>query len=308
MRKFKDKFVDFFKGVGIGIACIVPGVSGGTLAVIFNLFNKIIDSINNLFKHFKESFFTLLPILLGVAVGVGALIIPINKGFEYIPFVIVCLFVGFIIGGLPSLFPKVNKKLTLSGGLSFTIALALVVGLNFIPGLGNYDLSTLSFGICLITILMGFVASFALVVPGISGSMMLLVLGFYSPLMITLERLLKFQDVGHNIVIVILFAIGVLVGFFVVSKLIGLALVKVEYETYMAIIGFILGSIFSLYYQFVNPLSYKPLVMFPSWAPTYVHIILSVVCFIVGLALSLYIVFYSFKKKGCVDGETNKTR
>ena len=108
--KFKEQITNFLKGMGIGAACIVPGVSGGTLAVMFNIFDKMIEAINGLFKHFKKSFLFLLPIILGIVFAIAALIIPINYAFDYIPFPIISMFAGFIIGSLPSLFKKIKGK------------------------------------------------------------------------------------------------------------------------------------------------------------------------------------------------------
>ena len=293
--KFKNQIKDFCKGIGIGVACIIPGVSGGTLAVLFNVFDKMINAINNIFKHFKDSFFTLLPIFLGVLVGVVGLIVPLDKAFEYIPFVIICLFVGFILGGLPALLPKIKRKPTVGGIISFLASLALVIGICFIPSIGDYNLSELNFVNCIVTLGMGVIASFALVVPGISGSMLLLILGFYQPLLDVLSSLLQFSNIGHDITIDLMFVICVVIGFLLVSKLIGFALAKFEYQTYMAIIGFIVGSIFSLFYQFYSPNGIE--VMFPDIMSPGVHIGLSVVALIIGLALSLTIVIFSNKKE-----------
>ena len=90
---------------------------------------------------------------------------------------------------------------------------------------------------------------------------------------------------------------GIVIGFLAVSKLIGIALAKKETETYFAIIGFVAGSALSLFVQFFNPVNPSDLVIFPSWAPSYVHIILSVVLLIIGLGVSLFISFYPLKKK-----------
>ena len=295
--KFKEQTKNFLKGMGIGAACIVPGVSGGTLAVMFNIFDKMIEAINGLFKHFKKSFLFLLPIILGIVFAIAALIIPINYAFDYIPFPIISMFAGFIIGSLPSLFKKIKGKFNVVRIILAFVAFVLVIGINFIPGLGNYDVSEINFVTVIITLVMGFVASFALVVPGISGSMLLLILGFYNTILSTLESLLHFSNFGHDVLIVIFFALGIVIGFFVVSKLIGIALAKKETETYFAIIGFVAGSALSLFVQFFNPVNPSDLVIFPSWAPSYVHIILSVVLLIIGLGVSLFISFYPLKKK-----------
>ena len=103
LQKFKKPLVNFVKGIAIGIAMIIPGVSGGTLALILGIYSDLIDSVNGLFKHFGKSIKTLLPIILGALVGFLALVTPIKYGLENCPLVVITLFVGLIIGGIPSL-------------------------------------------------------------------------------------------------------------------------------------------------------------------------------------------------------------
>ena len=130
--KFRSSIIRFIKGIAIGIAMIIPGVSGGTLAVLLNIYDEMIDSINNLFKDFKKSFFTLLPILLGAVVGFLGLIYPLTLGLEHCPLVIISLFAGLIIGGIPSLYKKVQGKESIKGFVFSLVSIAIMISLCFI--------------------------------------------------------------------------------------------------------------------------------------------------------------------------------
>lgn len=286
--KFKSIIIDFVKGICIGIAAIVPGVSGGTLAVILKVYDKMIEAIGNIFRHFKQSMKTLLPIGLGALFGILALVFPLKYAKQYVPLPLVSLFVGFIIGGLPGLFDKVHRKPNVSGSISALIALAIVIGICFIPTGGNYDISNMDFVGYLLFFIVGVVGSSALVVPGISGSMLLLILGFWDPIIEVASQLMKFTNVGSNLLILCAFALGCIVGFILISKIMSILLKKFEYQTFMAIIAFIVGSIFSIYYTLDNPIT--------DVMPLAAHIIVSIVALAIGLAFSLSITLYSIKK------------
>ena len=295
-KRWKDRIVDFLKGGAIGIACLIPGVSGGTIAVLFKIYEKIITAVNGIFKHFGKSILTLLPIVLGILVAIVALTNPIKMAFEKVPFPLICLFTGLIIGGMPELFPYVKKKITKSGAISFILALAVIVGLCFVPNIANVDVSSMNFASVVFVFIMGVIAASALVVPGISGSMMMLVFGFYYPLLSTVSDLMKFNDkFASSLIILLIFVVGVIVGFLLISKLMGYLLKKFEYQTYMGIIGFIIGSLFALFYQF-SPNSISPLEIFTDVLPQGGHIALAICLFVVGLLASLAVIYFSRKK------------
>lgn len=298
LGKSKNLIVDFLKGICIGIACIVPGVSGGTLAVILKIYDRLIDAIGNITKHFKESLKTLLPVLIGAVLGIVALVFPLRFAVKYIPLPLVSLFVGFIIGGLPGLFDKVNKKPTVPGLLAAFCSLAFIVGICFIPSIGNFKVADMNWTGYLIFFLVGIVGSCALVVPGISGSMLLLILGFWEPILDVAADLMKFNNFGPNLLILLLFGLGCLVGFVVISKIMSFLLKKFEYVTFMAIIAFIIGSIFGIYYTLENPIT--------STLPFWGHILLSIVLCLLGLGVSLLITFYGKKRKADKLTETGE--
>ena len=138
----KNFFLNIARGAGIGVAMIIPGVSGGTVAVLLNIYDKIIDAINSLRKEFKKSVLFLLPILLGAALAVCAAYFPLKYALKYAPLPTVLLFAGLMTGSLPKTLKdgikKGFKKINIA---SVLIPLAVVIGICFIPGLGDADLS-----------------------------------------------------------------------------------------------------------------------------------------------------------------------
>lgn len=250
--KIKNFFIDAGKGAAIGIAMIIPGVSGGTLAVLMNIYDKLISAISNIFKDFKNSVVTLLPILLGAGLAVAAAYFPLKFALKNAPFPTVMLFAGLMLGSCPKMLKdgikNGFKKLDV---LSVILPLMVVIGICFIPNLGSADLSADMpvYGYFLL-ILIGAVASCALVVPGVSGSMLLLIFGYYNEILGTVS-LLK-DDFGHAILVLFVFAVGIVVGFFSIAKLMKYLLNKFPRATNWAIIGFVAGSIPAIFITYNN--------------------------------------------------------
>lgn len=239
----KNFFLNTARGAAIGVAMIIPGVSGGTIAVLMNIYDKIIDAINSLKKEFKKSVLFLLPILLGAALAVCASYFPLKFALEKAPLATVLLFAGLMTGSLPKTLKdglaKGFKKVNIASAL---IPLAVVIGICFIPGLGDADLSKSMpvYGYFLL-ILIGMLGSCALVIPGVSGSMLLLIFGYYNSILNTVSALK--DNFGHSLLVLALFAVGILIGFFSIAKIMKLFLTKFPRGTTWAIIGFVIGSI-----------------------------------------------------------------
>ena len=172
--KAVEFLADILRGVMIGIAFIIPGFSGGSVAAILGIYEKLVGAIADIFHQFKKSFLTLLPILLGMLLGIAALIYPIQLGLKHFPIPTVCLFVGLAVGGLPSVTEKIKGKPNWKNCLACLIPRAVAVSLVFLPTAQQEEgfLFHLNFGGYLLLILIGMVGSAALVVPGISGSML----------------------------------------------------------------------------------------------------------------------------------------
>ena len=283
------------RGAAIGVAFIIPGFSGGSVAAILGIYEKLVGSIADLFKHFKRSFLFLLPIALGMLLGIAALILPIQWGLANYPIPTVTLFVGLSIGGLPSLTDKIKGKPAWYHFAAFIIPCAVAACLLFLPTASQPEgfLFDLDFGGYLLLILIGMVGACALVVPGISGSMLLLIFGYYTPLVeVVTKHLLHGLNVGTSILVLFCVLIGLLVGFSAVSVLMKYLLRKFPRGTYFAILGFIVGSIVAVYFTTVRntDAALSPLYSSP-W-----YWVVSVLMLLIGTALSLLLVWWAKKK------------
>ncbi len=283
--------LNILRGAAIGIAFIIPGFSGGSVAAILGIYEKLVGSIADLFKHFKSSFAFLLPILIGLILGVAALIFPIQWGLEHYPIPTVSLFVGLAVGGLPSVIGKVKGKPKATHILACLIPLAFAAGLCFLPMANQPEgfLLDLDFGGYLLLVLIGAVGACALVVPGISGSMLLLIFGYYTPLVSLLtDHLLLGQDVGVSLLVFFSAGIGVLLGFFGISVLMKYLLKKFPRGTYFAILGFIVGSIPAVYASVIRETGTVPS---DPW-----YFVAAAALLIVGMALSFALVLFARKR------------
>ncbi len=277
---------NMLKGALIGVAMIIPGVSGGTIAVLLDIYDKLINAISNLKKDFKASFAFLFPVVLGMALAFMAMYFPLKLALKYIPIQTISLFAGLMLGSIPSLFSdsKNNgfKKLDIIGIIS---SFVLVIGICFIPNMGNVDLSVNmpSYQYALL-FLMGLLASCALVVPGISGSMLLLIFGYYEPILNTISELKN--NFGHSLLVLVLVALGIVIGFLVIAKIMNYLLTKYKRATYWTIFGFVVGSIIAIFLSYdYTGLTIDALV-----------IATSIIVFIIGAPISFFLIRLSSKK------------
>lgn len=277
------------KGGAIGLAMIIPGVSGGTLAVLLGIYDKLIDSVGNIFKKFRESFLFLLPIALGAILAFAALYYPLKYALLYAPFPTMLLFAGLMLGSIPDLFKKSEKngfkKLDTIG---LVLACFLVVGICFIPNLGDVDLtSDMETWHYFLLLFIGMIASCALVVPGVSGSMLLLIFGYYQPLLATISAMRT--SFGHSVLVLATFAVGLVIGFFTIAKLMQFLLKRFRRATYWSIVGFVIGSIPAVIITFFHEYGNDLVTYLAPW-----QIAVGVICFVLGaiatFALSRYVV------------------
>lgn len=273
-------FADVLRGAAIGVAFIVPGFSGGSVAAILGIYERLVGAVADIFKHFKRSFLTLLPIALGLILGAAALILPIQWGVRNYPVPTVSLFVGLSIGGLPTIRSKAPGKPTARNAAAFAIPCLVAAALAFLPAAKKPEgfLYALDPGGYVILFLVGAVAASALVVPGISGSMLLLIFGYYAPLVsLITQLLLAGTQPAKSLLVLGVAGAGMLVGFFLVSLLMRYFLKKFPRSTYFAILGFITGSIVAVYAPFA-----KSAAAMGAWGW-----IVSLALLMLGIALSL---------------------
>lgn len=246
-----EMFKKVIKGIMIGIANAIPGVSGGTMMVSMGIYDEIISCVTGLFKHLKKSILTLLPYVIGMALGIVGLARVIEFLFHDFPLQTSCLFIGLILGGLPILLEKVKgKKLGMPHAITFLIFFALIIGLQLLDGVSGAeaDLSVFSLLSIIQLFFIGIIASATMVIPGVSGSMMLMVLGYYEPIIAAINQFidaLTALDLGTMLTLcgsLVPFGIGVVIGIFAIAKGIELLLAKQETLTYSAILGLVIAS------------------------------------------------------------------
>ena len=234
------------KGFIMGIANIIPGVSGGTIALILGIYEKFIHSINNLFKDLKNNIKFLLPILIGIVISILTMSNIIDYSYKNFAIATTLFFMGLITGGVPMLYSKVkNKKKSNLNILIMVLTFSFVIFMAFANKI--FDYQTISFANTnilsyIILLIVGMIASATMIIPGVSGSLVLMLLGYYYPIIELIKNIFNIQ----NIIILMVFGIGVLLGIILISKLIEYLFKKHETNTYYGVLGFIYASIFAV--------------------------------------------------------------
>lgn len=239
---------DLLHGICIGVAFIIPGFSGGSVAAILGIYERLIGAIAGLGREFKKNALILLPIALGLSIGAVSLMFPIGYMLERYPLPTVSLFVGLAIGGIPSMLDRVKGKPSSNNVIALSVPLVLALLLCFIPARADVSLFGIGFLGYVMLFFVGMIGSCALVIPGISGSMLLLILGYYRPIIALIkDHLLRFSDVGHSVLVLSVCGIGALVGFFLIATVMKHLIDKYPRGTFFAILGFIIGSLPAVY-------------------------------------------------------------
>ena len=240
-------------GACIGIAEAIPGVSGGTVAVLLKIYDELIGSISKLRKEFKKSILFLIPIVLGMGLGLFGFSHVITYLLENFPMAVNYFFVGLIVGLVPMLLRRsLDGGFRVSSFWPFLVMLGVMAALAFLPGesaesaglITEMDVPTgIRFFFC------GIIAAVCMILPGISGSMMMVIFGVYDSVIKAVSTL--------NIPVLIPVGLGALVGILFGAKLVDFFLRRFPQATYFGILGLVLGSLFSLFqkagFDFASP-------------------------------------------------------
>ena len=248
MINMKDKLFLTLKGFIFGLANIIPGVSGGTIALTMGIYEDLIKAISNILKEFKNSMSILIPFGIGTALAILSMSKVINFTLDKYPTATILFFVGLILGGIPLIFKKLKVKKQKSINIilsiiTFSIVIILaVIGSNT----SSVNLSNLNILSYILLFLVGVVAAASMVIPGISGSFMLMLLGFYKPIIKVVADLTNFDNLLHNLLVLIPFGLGVVFGIIFIAKLLEYLFSKYKTLTYYAIFGFLIASVVTL--------------------------------------------------------------
>lgn len=237
----------------MGIANIIPGVSGGTLAIILGIYERFIGAISHLFKNFKENLKFLVLIFLGMGLSLITMSNVIDYSYKNFPIPTTLFFVGLVIGGIPLLYSKVKGKKELkdvSSWIIFAITFAFVIFMVFanriFSGLGEVDFANMNFGGYILLFIVGAIAAATMIIPGVSGSLVLMLLGYYYPIINMIKELTHFNNIVGNLIIAVVFGLGILVGIVLISKVIEFLFKKYETKTYFGVLGFIFASVIAI--------------------------------------------------------------
>ena len=243
----KEKIILGIKGFFMGIANIIPGVSGGTLAITMGIYEDLINAISHFISKIKENIKFLLPIFIGAVLSIilGSKII--GYSLENFPLPTIMFFTGLILGGMPMLYKKIKKDIKISNIMILISTFILVIAITFLKSGGEVSFVSMNLFDYIKLFLVGMVASATMIIPGISGSFMLMVMGYYEPIINTINSLTTLDNVMNNMLILFPFGIGALVGIVVIAKIIEFLFKKFEVPTFFGIIGFILASIIGIF-------------------------------------------------------------
>lgn len=271
----KKNIILVIKGFFMGIANIIPGVSGGTLAITMGIYERLIEAISHFFGKLKENILFLLPIGIGAVLSIllGSKVIAYS--LEEYPLPTILFFAGLILGGIPMLYKKIKGNFNVKNVIIFILTFAFVIGIMFLKSSKDVSFENMNIVSYLLLFIVGVVAAATMIIPGISGSFMLMVMGYYKPILNTINDLTSFNNIFENMLILIPFGIGVLVGFVVIAKILEYLFKKFEVPTYFGIIGFVLSSLIGIFVQ-TEGLMFVPM-----------QIIVGIILFAIGFVVAL---------------------
>lgn len=244
MKKTWEYLKFFLCGIVFGIANVIPGVSGGTMLVVFGIFDRLCESISGIKKIFGNIGF-LIAFALGAGGGILLSAKVLGSLFEDFPIQTNMFFIGLILGGVPLLykFGTSEKKVKPLCAVPFVIAMAAVIGLTVLDNLNVIDIApTAVEGFDVVTslklVVCAAVAAVTMIIPGISGSFVMMLLGVYQTVITAIDEL--------NFYVLIPFAIGAVIGIILGSKLITLLIKKNKLMVYSALMGLVIGSVYAI--------------------------------------------------------------
>lgn len=254
---------NIYRGMVMGVSDIIPGVSGGTIAVILGIYDRLIAAINGLFsRDWKKHLGFLIPLAIGVGASLYLFSHVIKWLLLYYERPTFYFFLGLIIGVLPFLFRESHMRTTFRAK-HYMILIVAIILITRIPTNVSEGaiIDERTFGIYSLLFVAGIAASAAMILPGISGSFVFMIIGVYQ----TVIHAVSTPDIKVLAVV----AAGIGIGIILMSKIIHYFLTNFNTATFACIIGFVIGSTY---------------LIFPGWATSGGELILCIVVFAGGLS------------------------
>lgn len=283
-------------GLFIGLAVIVPGVSGSAVAIIFKMYEKLLYAIGNVFKKFKKCVKFLFPILIGVVAGFVFGFFGVRSLLNIIPFIIICLFAGLMFGAYPAVTdqikgtkPKAKYILLFIIGLIIPILISCV---SVFSNVSQHSLTNLKFYHYILFLIIGFLVAITQLVPGLSATALLMSFGYFTPLMNSVS-ITNFKENPSIFLVYLCLIVGFAIGLIVVSKGMNKLLNRYKIPAFYCIAGLSLGSIVTMFF---NP---EVMEIYSSWANGGLALDLSIglVVLIIGVVISYLFVRFERKKE-----------
>lgn len=251
----KEFILNILRGMVIGLSNVIPGVSGGTMMVSMGIYDRLILLLTHFIKKFKEAVALCFPLLIGMLLAIALF----SKLFSEVffpnyPLQTNLFFIGLIIGGLPVIFKKVKgNKIKFSHIIAFAAFFVLVVGFALVGDTADAGADvSISFVNMVKLFLAGALCAATMVIPGVSGSMVMMIIGYYTTIIDTINgfinalRAMDMAGILACMAVLVPFGIGVIVGIVAVAKFIEFVFKKYSQIAYWAIIGLIIASPFAI--------------------------------------------------------------
>ena len=288
----KEGFKGGVLGAFIGLAVIVPGVSGSAVAIIFRLYEKLLYALGGIFHRFKESARFLLPIALGGIVGLAAGFFGVRFLLNLLPFAIVAMFAGLMLGAFPAVTDEIKgEKPTPLRILLFLLGLLFPIGLSALSVFGTPDmlsLDNLSWYHYILFLLVGYAIAVTQLVPGLSATALLMTFGCFTPLMNSVS-LTYWQENPMVLLVYACLAVGFVLGLLTFSNGLSRLLEKKRAPAFYTIAGLSLGSIVTMFF---NP---EIVEVYESWtisAAMWRELGIGMLLFGIGIIAATYFVRY----------------
>jgi len=239
MQKKKNRFEIIYKGMLIGSTMLIPGVSGGSMAIILGIYDRLVGAVSSFTQNVKENLMFLLTFAVSAGIGMFLLAKPILVLWEMYPKAMGFFFMGAVAGGIPAIYKEAgidNIKWRYVAYVLIGFGIAAVMAL---PGINVMTTATGGQHSALYLFAAGIIAAVALVLPGISVSFLLLFMGLYNELMQAVSEM--------NMSFLIPMGIGILLGVILVTRALETAMKKYPKITYLTILGFVIGSLIEVF-------------------------------------------------------------